>query len=57
MIEPGPTVAAPVSGPSSLSWDDSVRLASGYVENWTLAVDALILWKAVGAQARGHRAH
>jgi lipopolysaccharide/colanic/teichoic acid biosynthesis glycosyltransferase len=38
-----------VSGRSDLSWEESVRLDLRYVENWTLALDASILWKTVGA--------
>ena len=49
MVKPGLTGLWQVSGRSNLSWEQSVRLDLRYVENWSLAQDALILWKTVGA--------
>jgi exopolysaccharide biosynthesis polyprenyl glycosylphosphotransferase len=49
LVKPGLTGLWQVSGRSDLSWEESVRLDLRYVENWTLALDALILWKTVGA--------
>jgi exopolysaccharide biosynthesis polyprenyl glycosylphosphotransferase len=57
MVKPGLTGLWQVSGRSNLSWDESVRLDMRYVENWTLAMDALILWKTIGTLARGHGAY
>ena len=34
-----------VSGRSDLSWEESVRLDLRYVDNWSLALDATILWR------------
>jgi lipopolysaccharide/colanic/teichoic acid biosynthesis glycosyltransferase len=34
-----------ISGRSDLPWEETVRLDLRYVENWSLAMDALILWK------------
>jgi len=48
-VRPGLTGLWQVSGRSNLSWEQSVRLDLRYVENWTLAQDALILWKTFGA--------
>ena len=48
-MKPGLTGLWQVSGRSDLSWDQSVRLDLRYVENWSLALDALILWKTIGA--------
>ena len=42
-----------VSGRSDLSWEQSVRLDLRYVENWNLALDALILWKTIRATLNG----
>ncbi len=56
-VRPGLTGLWQVSGRSNLSWDESVRLDLRYVENWTLALDALILWKTLGAIARGDGAY
>jgi len=49
LVRPGMTGLWQVSGRSDLSWEESVRLDLRYVENWTLALDASILWKTVGA--------
>jgi exopolysaccharide biosynthesis polyprenyl glycosylphosphotransferase len=57
MVKPGLTGLWQVSGRSNLSWEESVRLDMRYVENWTLAMDALIVWKTIGTIARGHGAY
>jgi exopolysaccharide biosynthesis polyprenyl glycosylphosphotransferase len=56
-VRPGLTGLWQVSGRSDLSWDESVRLDLRYVENWTMALDALILWKTFGAIIRGNGAY
>jgi exopolysaccharide biosynthesis polyprenyl glycosylphosphotransferase len=56
-VRPGLTGLWQVSGRSNLSWEESVRLDLRYVENWSLALDALILWKTVGAIIRGEGAY
>jgi exopolysaccharide biosynthesis polyprenyl glycosylphosphotransferase len=45
LVRPGITGLWQVSGRSNLSWDDSVRLDLYYVENWSFALDAMIVWK------------
>ncbi len=57
LVKPGLTGLWQVSGRSDLSWDDSVRIDVRYVENWSLAVDLMILWKTVGAVLRGSGAY
>jgi len=52
LVKPGLTGLWQVSGRSNLSWEESVRLDLRYVENWTLAQDAQILWKTFGAVMR-----
>jgi exopolysaccharide biosynthesis polyprenyl glycosylphosphotransferase len=52
LVKPGLTGLWQVSGRSNLSWEESVRLDLRYVENWTLAQDAQILWKTFGAVTR-----
>ena len=47
LVKPGLTGLWQVSGRSDLSWDDSVRLDLRYVENWSPALDLMILWKTV----------
>ncbi|NEM05949.1 sugar transferase [Geodermatophilus normandii] len=57
LVKPGLTGLWQVSGRSDLSWDDSVRIDVRYVENWSLAFDAMILWKTAGAVLRGSGAY
>ena len=49
LVRPGLTGLWQISGRSDLSWEESVRLDLHYVENWSLALDLLIVWKTVGA--------
>lgn len=49
LAKPGITGLWQVSGRSTLSWDDSVRLDLSYVENWTLLGDLVILLKTARA--------
>ncbi|WP_420096254.1 sugar transferase [Brevibacterium sediminis] len=49
LAKPGITGLWQVSGRSSLSWEDSVRLDLSYVENWTLFGDVVILCKTARA--------
>ncbi|WP_344737422.1 sugar transferase [Microbacterium awajiense] len=49
LVKPGITGMWQISGRSSLSWDESVRLDLSYVENWTLIGDAVILFKTLRA--------
>ncbi|MFC8682672.1 sugar transferase [Microbacterium ureisolvens] len=58
LARPGITGLWQVSGRSSTTWEEAVKLDLYYVENWTLAGDALILAKTVGAVlAPGQTAH
>ncbi|WP_110589659.1 sugar transferase [Microbacterium suaedae] len=49
LVKPGITGLWQVSGRSSLSWDDTVRLDLAYVENWSLMSDAVIMFKTARA--------
>jgi len=49
LVKPGLTGLWQISGRSDLSWEESVRLDLRYVENWSLAMDLLILVKTVRA--------
>lgn len=49
LVKPGVTGLWQVSGRSLLTWEESVRLDLRYVENWSLSLDMLILWKTAGA--------
>jgi lipopolysaccharide/colanic/teichoic acid biosynthesis glycosyltransferase len=57
LVKPGLTGLWQISGRSDLSWEESVRLDLRYVENWSLALDILIIWKTVGAVVRGTGAY
>jgi exopolysaccharide biosynthesis polyprenyl glycosylphosphotransferase len=57
LVKPGMTGLWQISGRSDLSWEESIRLDLRYVENWSLALDALILWKTVGAVLQGTGAY
>jgi lipopolysaccharide/colanic/teichoic acid biosynthesis glycosyltransferase len=49
LVRPGLTGLWQVSGRSSLSWDESIRLDLYYVENWSLMGDVVLLWRTVKA--------
>ncbi len=57
LVKPGLTGLWQISGRSDLSWEESVRLDLRYVENWSLALDVLIIWKTVGTVVRGTGAY
>ncbi|MGE0296597.1 sugar transferase [Pseudonocardia sp.] len=57
LVKPGMTGLWQVSGRSDLSWEESVRLDLRYVENWSMALDAMILWKTIGAVVTGRGAY
>ncbi|MEU5696287.1 sugar transferase [Actinosynnema sp. NPDC020468] len=57
LVKPGLTGLWQVSGRSDLSWEESVRLDLRYVEDWSLALDALILWKTFRAVFGGQGAY
>ncbi len=49
LVKPGVTGLWQVNGRSDLSWEQSVRFDLYYVENWSVALDLLILWRTVFA--------
>jgi exopolysaccharide biosynthesis polyprenyl glycosylphosphotransferase len=49
LVRPGLTGLWQISGRSDLSWDESVRQDLHYVENWSLALDAMIVGKTFAA--------
>jgi lipopolysaccharide/colanic/teichoic acid biosynthesis glycosyltransferase len=51
-IKPGLTGLRQVSGLSDPTSEESARLDLRYVQNWSLAQDAVILWKAARAGVR-----
>ena len=57
LVKPGMTGLWQVSGRSDLDWEETVRLDLYYVENWSVALDAMILWKTMFAVLKGHGAY
>jgi exopolysaccharide biosynthesis polyprenyl glycosylphosphotransferase len=57
LVKPGVTGLWQVSGRSDLSWEEAVRLDLRYVEDWSLALDAVILWKTFRAVVSGAGAY
>jgi exopolysaccharide biosynthesis polyprenyl glycosylphosphotransferase len=57
LVKPGLTGLWQVSGRSDLSWEESVRLDLRYVDNWSMTLDLLILWKTARAVIRGSGAY
>lgn len=57
LVKPGLTGLWQVSGRSDLSWEEAVRLDLRYVEDWSLAMDAMILWKTFRAVLGGQGAY
>jgi lipopolysaccharide/colanic/teichoic acid biosynthesis glycosyltransferase len=49
LVKPGMTGLWQISGRSDLPWEEAVRLDLRYVENWSLAMDLLILAKTARA--------
>jgi exopolysaccharide biosynthesis polyprenyl glycosylphosphotransferase len=56
-VRPGITGLWQIHGRSDLPWEEAIRLDLRYVENWSLALDLLILWKTLPAAVRGHGAY
>jgi exopolysaccharide biosynthesis polyprenyl glycosylphosphotransferase len=57
LVKPGLTGLWQVSGRANLPWKEAVRLDLYYVENWSPALDLVILAKTVTAVLRGHGAY
>ena len=53
LVKPGLTGLWQVSGRASLTWTESLRMELRYVENWSLRLDLLIVWKTASAVLRG----
>jgi exopolysaccharide biosynthesis polyprenyl glycosylphosphotransferase len=57
LVKPGMTGLWQINGRSDLSWEDAVRLDLYYVENWSLAMDAQILFRTLSAVVKGTGAY
>jgi len=56
-VKPGLTGLWQVSGRSDLDWDEAVRLDLRYADNWSVAMDLMIMWKTGRAVLRGAGAY
>ncbi len=56
-VKPGMTGLWQVSGRNELEWEESVRLDLYYVENWSVLMDVMILWKTVSAVVKSRGAY
>ncbi|MGC0362814.1 exopolysaccharide biosynthesis polyprenyl glycosylphosphotransferase [Rhodococcus sp. 27YEA15] len=56
-VKPGITGLWQVSGRSDLSWEDSVRLDSSYVENWSVSQNITIIARTASAVVRSDGAY
>jgi exopolysaccharide biosynthesis polyprenyl glycosylphosphotransferase len=56
-VRPGLTGLWQVSGRADLDWDSSVTLDLRYVDNWSVTMDLMILWKTTRAVLQGHGAY
>ena len=57
LVKPGLTGLWQIRGRSDLSWDESIRLDLRYVENWSLSLDLMIIWKTFAAVLGGRGAY
>ncbi|GAA2168172.1 exopolysaccharide biosynthesis polyprenyl glycosylphosphotransferase [Humibacillus xanthopallidus] len=55
--KPGMTGMWQVSGRSDVAWDDAVRMDLYYVENWSLSLDMVLIWRTIFAVLRGKGAY
>ena len=51
--KPGITGWALINGRNNLSWSERIKLDIWYIENWSLLLDATILWKTLFVVGRG----
>jgi exopolysaccharide biosynthesis polyprenyl glycosylphosphotransferase len=57
LVRPGMTGLWQVSGRSTLTWDETLRLDLRYIDNWTFATDLRMLWRTVNVVIRGTGAY
>jgi exopolysaccharide biosynthesis polyprenyl glycosylphosphotransferase len=57
LVKPGITGLWQISGRNDLTWSETVQLDLRYVENWSLGLDLMILWKTPPAVAKGSGAY
>ncbi len=57
VVKPGLTGLWQVSGRSDLPWEEAIRLDLRYVENWSLAMDVVILTRTLAAVIKSSGAY
>lgn len=57
LVKPGLTGLWQVTGRSDLSWDEAIRLDLRYIQDWSLALDLVIMWKTFRAVFGGRDAY
>ena len=57
LVKPGMTGLWQVSGRADLSWEETVRLDLHYVDNWSVGLDLVLLWKTFATVVRGRGAY
>lgn len=57
LVKPGMTGLWQVSGRADLPWEECVRLDLYYVENWSVTLDLIVLWRTFWAVVRGRGAY
>ncbi len=57
LVKPGMTGLWQISGRAELPWEESVRLDLFYVENWSVMMDLMVLWKTLAVVVHGRGAY
>lgn len=57
LVKPGMTGLWQVSGRAELPWEETVRLDLFYVENWSVVMDMMVLWKTLAVVVHGRGAY
>ena len=57
LVKPGMTSLWQVNGRSDLQWEDAVRFDLYNVENWSVLLDLVILWRTLRAVRTGSGAY
>ncbi|MBV8195147.1 MAG: sugar transferase [Candidatus Dormibacteraeota bacterium] len=57
LVKPGMTGLWQVSGRVELPWQEAIRLDLFYVENWSVVMDLMVLWKTMRAVVHGKGAY
>jgi lipopolysaccharide/colanic/teichoic acid biosynthesis glycosyltransferase len=52
-VRPGLTGLWQINGRADLPWEEAVRLDLQYTENWSVALDAMVIWKTLAVVLRG----